>query len=129
MRSSQTVEPFVCSTSAKHSRYLLRQETYKVVHERGALDQNSSVVRKGRFVDVGTVLSNVATIVDQPPLVIDVVDAPEPLPCLFSVLGVSFVSGISGKSSADVEEASIGNSYQMSVRPPSIHTQGNPLFL
>lgn len=128
MRSSQTEDPLVCNPSA-NTHHTLVGITYIIVHKRCALDENSSIVRESRLVDVGTVLSNVSTIVDQPPIVIDVVDVPEPLPRLVSVFSVGIVSGISRKTSADVKEASIGNSYTMSVKPPPIHTQCNPLFL
>jgi hypothetical protein len=64
MRSSQTVDPFVYRTVSKSPSYQVGYGTHKVVHERSTLDENSSVVRKGRLVDVGTVLSNVTTVVD-----------------------------------------------------------------
>lgn len=76
------------------------------------MDENGGVVGKGGLVDVGTILSDVSAIVDEPPLVIDVVDVPEPLPRLFGVFRICFVSGVSRKTSADVEEAPVGNSYK-----------------
>ncbi len=83
--------------------------TYKVVHKGSALNENRGVVRKGGLVDVGTVLSDMSAIVDEPLFMIDVVDVPEPLPRLFSIFRICFISSVSRKTSADVEEASVGN--------------------
>lgn len=88
------------------------------------MDENGGVVGKGGLVDVGTVLSDVSAIVDEPPLVIDVVDVPEPLPRLFGVFRICFVSCVSRKTSADVEEASVGNGCKnVSYNPPLLMGQ------
>lgn len=83
--------------------------TYKVVHKGSALDENGGVVGEGGLVDVGTVLSDMSAIVDEPLFVIDVVDVPEPLPRFLGVFRIRFISSVSRKTRADVEEASVGN--------------------
>lgn len=83
--------------------------TYKVVHKSRALNENGGVVGEGGLVDVGTVLSNMSAIVDEPLFMVDVVDVPEPLPRLLSVFRICCISGVSCKTSADVKEASVGN--------------------
>lgn len=76
------------------------------------MGQNSGVVREGDLVDVGTVGLDVATVVDKPGVMVNVVDAPEPVKCLVGPFGICCVVGIAGEAGADVEEASIGNGYE-----------------
>lgn len=109
-RSFQTSDSVCrCVSNKNNGVSISTAATDVVVHECRALEHNSGVVGKGSLVDIGAVVLDVSTIVHHPVLVVDVLDAPEPVPCLFGILGVGFVSRVSCKSGADVEEASIGN--------------------
>lgn len=72
---------------------------------------HGGVVGVGRLVNVGAVVLDVAPVVDVPRLVVDVVDAPDPVPRLLGALGVGVVLGVAGEAGAEVEEASVGDGW------------------
>jgi hypothetical protein len=83
--------------------------TYKVVHKGSTLEKNGGVVGECSLVDIRAVLSDVSAIVHQPAVMIDVVDRPEPVPSLLGVFSIRFVSSVSRKASAEIEETSVGD--------------------
>lgn len=82
---------------------------YVVVHKCCALGKNGSIVREGDFVDVGTVLLDVSSVVDIPILMVNIADAPQPIPRLFSPVGIRRVVSIASKSGTNIEEATVCN--------------------
>lgn len=84
-------------------------ETYVIVHEGGALEENTSVVRKCGLVDVCAISPDMSAVVDMPVLVIDVLGPPEPIPGALGPVSVGAVVGVAGEASANIEEAPIRN--------------------
>lgn len=83
-------------------------ETYVVVHEGGALEEDDRVVRELEAVDVFAVFFDVAAVKD---VVILVHEAhfPHPVPRLLGPVGIGVVAGVASESCADVKEAAVCN--------------------
>lgn len=78
-----------------------------VVHKGHALDQDARVVRVLRLVDVGAVVVDAGAVVHGPGLVVDVLHAPEPVPCPFRPLRVRVVACVAREPGAHVEEDAV----------------------
>ena len=88
-----------------------QSHTHKVVKESGALSQYGSVIGKGLLVDVGAVGVVMAAVVHLPIFVVDVLNVPQPVPCLLCSLSICFIVRISRQPSPDVEEAAVSDGF------------------
>lgn len=82
-----------------------------VIHESGALKENTRVVGELGFVDIGAILPNVATIVNLIRLRVEESNALHPVPLLLSPVEVGLVARVSSKSSTQVEETTVSNTF------------------
>lgn len=82
--------------------------TYKVVHVGGAQEEDGVVVRELGFVDIGTVMLDVAAVVN---VVFRVNEANvrHPVPRLVGPVCVRRVLGVARETGTNVEEAAVGD--------------------
>lgn len=85
--------------------------TYVVVHEGGSLKENTRVIRELGLVDIGTVLSYMTTIINLVCGGVKETNALHPVPGLLSPVGVSRVTGVSSKSSTQVKETTVSDTF------------------
>lgn len=88
-----------------------KSHTHKVVEESGALSQYGSVVGKGLLVDVGAVGVVMTAVVHLPVFVVDVLNVPQPVPCLLCSLGICFIVRVSRQPGPDVEETAVSDGF------------------
>lgn len=85
--------------------------TYVVVHEGGSLKENTRVIRELGLVDIGTVLSYVTSIINLICGGVEETNALHPVPGLLSPVGVGCVTGVSSKSSTQVKETTVSDTF------------------
>lgn len=83
--------------------------TYIVIHKCSSLCQNCRIIGEGQLINIGAVEGDAAAVVDHPALVINVSNAPNPVPGFLRKFGIRFVFRISSKTRSDIEKAAIGN--------------------
>lgn len=86
--------------------------TYVVVHVGSTLKKDAGVVRELGLVDIGAVRLDVSAVVNVVVFVVDIPHAVHPIPGLLSPIGIGRVVGIASKSSAQIEEATVGNTWK-----------------
>lgn len=75
------------------------------------MEENSGVVRELRLVDIGTVFSNMSTVVNLISIWVEEAHALNPIPRLLGPIGVCLVASITGKSGTQVEEATVSDTF------------------
>ena len=90
--------------------------TYMVVHESSALEEDARVIRELSLVDIGTVSSDMSTVINLISGRVKETDALNPVPGLLSPVGISLVTSVASKSGTQVEEASISNTFDKLVQ-------------
>ena len=75
------------------------------------MKENSSVVRECGLDNLSAVVLDVRPVIHLPAFIVDVFDIPEPVPSLLSILCVCFITSVSCESGADVEEATVRDSW------------------
>ena len=86
-----------------------RAKAYEIVHEGGPLRENNGCQGELDLADIGTVLFDMSAIIDGPTLVVDELDAVEPVPGRLGELGIRLIAGKSSKTSTQGEEARVGD--------------------
>ena len=90
--------------------------TYIVVHESSTLQEDAGIVRELGLVGVGAVGSNVSSVIDLVAIGIKEAHALHPLPRRLGPVGICGVASVTSKSSAEVEEAAVGNALNQVSR-------------
>jgi hypothetical protein len=82
-----------------------------VVHESSALEEDTRVIRELSLVDIGTVSSDMSTVINLISGRVKETDALHPVPGLLSPVGISLIASVASKSGTQVEEASVSNTF------------------
>jgi hypothetical protein len=90
--------------------------TYIVIHESSALEEDARVVRELSLVDIGTVCSDMSTVINLIGVRVKEANALDPVPGLLSPVGISLVASVASKSGTQVKEASISNTFEKLVQ-------------
>lgn len=87
------------------------RQTYKIVHDRCTVSENTTVERKGRLVHVAAVLIRVCTIIDAVGIGVNELDILHPGPSHVGPVGVCLVTCVAGKSRTKGEKETCSNAF------------------